>query len=276
MDELNGFTRNDFFEPPHRPHRAEGAPAIGAATEQAYQHDWMRFSQWCAEHDVSELPAHPQAVASFLESEKGTGAGIATLNRRIAAISYMHRSNQLPSPMTHEEASVIRAMIARPKVPTVRRTVQRPSIQIWQEIVEAIGEDTPLELRDRALISLHVSGAFRLIELARLSYAQVRFDRSSAQIHLGRFRSHTARGSSAITIMDDQLLNPVSHLRRWMDACPTPNGSLFRQADGGRISDQPLAESEIALIIAGRAGFCGYDAKAPDGGGLFQIRARPV
>jgi site-specific recombinase XerC len=138
--------------------------------------------------------------------------------------------------------------------------------------VEAIGEDAPEDLRDRALLSLHVSGAFRLVELARLSFAQVRFDRSSAQIHLGRFRSHTARGSSAITIMDDQLLNPVSHLRRWMEACPEQTGSLFRHAGQGRITDQALTESEIAAIIGRRANTCGYDAKAPDGGGLFQIK----
>ncbi|MCB8879594.1 hypothetical protein ACELLULO517_05060 [Acidisoma cellulosilytica] len=269
---MNNFTRDMFFTATEGRTRAEGSSSIGAATEQAYQHDWMRFSQWCAENHESELPAHPRSVSLFLASEKGTGAGLATLNRRIAAISYMHRNNDLPSPMIHEEAPLIRAMIARPKVTTVRRIVQRPSIHIWQEIVEAIGEDAPEDLRDRAILSLHVSGAFRLLELARLAFPQVRFDRSSAQIHLGRFRSHTARGSSAITIMDDQLLNPVSHLRRWMDACPTQSGSLFRHAGDGRITDKPLTESEIAAIITGRANASGYDAKPPEGGGLFQVR----
>lgn len=270
---MNNFTRDTFFIATEGFTPSDNAASIGAATEQAYQYDWTRFSSWCARHNEIELPAHPRAVSLFLESEKGAGAGLATLNRRIAAISYMHRNNDLPSPMAHEEAPLIRAMVARPKVPTTRRVVQRPGVRIWQEIVEAIGEDGPEDLRDRALVALHVSGAFRLIELARLTFPQVRFDRSSAQIHLGRFRSHTARGSSAITIMDDQLLNPVSHLRRWMDACPAQIGSLFRHAADNRITNDAMSEGEIADVIARRAAESGYEAKAPEGGGLFQIRA---
>lgn len=271
-EELDDFSGENFFEPAARQSRAVMPSSVSLTTEQVYQYDWSRFSKWCIENEEQELPAHPKALSRFLQSEKAAGSGMATLNRRIAAISYMHRNNDLPSPLSHEDAALIRAIVAPPKAATRRRLVKKPAIQTWQEIVAAIGDEKPEDLRDRALLSLHVSGAFRLVELARLAFGQVRFDRSSAQIHLGRFRSHTARGSSAITLMDDQHLSPVSHLRCWMDACPLHTGSLFRHTADHRITDQPLSEAEIAAIITDRAKALGYAVKKPDGGGLFKIR----
>lgn len=269
---MNDFSRENLFEPSEQQSRAAVPSSISLTTEQVYQYDWSRFSKWCVDNEEQELPAHPKALSRFLESEKAAGSGLATLNRRIAAISYMHRTNDLPSPLSHADAALIRAIVAPPKSTTRRRQLQRPAIQTWQEIVAAISDEKPEDLRDRALLSLHVSGAFRLVELARLAFGQIRFDRSSAQIHLGRFRSHTARGSSAITLMDDQHLTPVSHLRSWMDTCPHHTGSVFRHTAAHRITEEALSEAEIATIITERAASLGHAVKKPDGGGLFQIR----
>lgn len=266
---MNNYVRDTFFAAVQGRVIGEESTSIRLSTEQAYQHDWFRFSQWCLDNDQDELPAHPKTLSLFLKSEQDAGAGTATLNRRVAAISYMHRNADLPSPLAHDEAQLIREVLTRPKA-RPRRGVQKPSIRLWRDVLEAIPASDLEGLRDRALLSLHVSAAFRLAELARLSAGQVRFDRSSAQIHLGRFRSHTARGASAITLTDDTHLVPVSRLRRWMAASEAADGALFLCCDGDRVTGQPLSEDEIAAIMAARVTATGYLAKGVKSG-LFQV-----
>lgn len=266
---MNKYARESFLAPLEEHALNEMSSSVSSATEQAYQHDWNRFSRWCLANDVSELPAHPKTVAAFLEGEQAAGAGPATLNRRVAAISYMHRNASLVPPLAHAEADLIRAALLRPKAAAPRRAAKRPGVENWRAVMDAVTGQEADALRDRALIALHVSAAFRLLELARLTVGQVRLDRNSAQIHLGRFRSHTARGSSAITVMDDMALAPVSHLRLWMEAGGSRQGSLFHRCSAQGLEDQPLSEAEIGAIMAARARAAGYALRRA-AGGLFQ------
>lgn len=268
---LDQYVRDSFPTVlPGRP-RGEEFSSVSLTTEQAYMHDWGRFTQWCLAHGSAELPAHPRAVLSFLESEKRAGAGMATLNRRVAAINYMHRNIGMPSPLAHEDAQVIRDLLVRPSGLRPRRTPRKRSVDLWQEVLEAIPQSDRRGLRDRALIALHVSAAFRLLELSRLTIGQVRLDRASAQINLGRFRSHTARGSSAITVIDDAPITPVSQLRIWMEACGALSGPLFRRLAEEGVTDQGLTEDEIAAVMTTRILAAGHQPRR-GAGGLIQLR----
>jgi integrase len=268
---LNHYARDTLFTAiPDRPH-GQDFSSVSLSTERTYQYDWLRFCQWCLDHDRVELPAHPATVASFLQGEKETGAGMATLNRRVAAISYMHRNAGLPTPLSHGDAQIIRDFLVRPSARRPRRGAQRRSVDLWHEVLDRTAETELESLRDRALIALHVSAAFRLLELSRLTVGQIRLDRASAQINLGRFRSHTARGSSAITVIDDAPLTPVSHLRAWMETSEALTGQLFRRCTDEAATDEGLGEEEIAGIMTARITAAGHLARRV-AGGLIQVR----
>lgn len=268
---MNHYVRDAFVASiPGRP-RGEELTSVSQTTEQAYQYDWLRFSQWCLEHKHVELPAHPSAVAHFLQTETAAGAGMATLNRRVAAISYMHRAAGLPTPLAHGDAQIIRDFLIRPSSPRPRRGPRKRSCDLWQEVLQATPETEIEGLRDRALIALHVSAAFRLLELARLTVGQIRLDRASAQINLGRFRSHTARGSSAITVIDDAPITPVSHLRAWMEASGALTGPLFRHCAAEGVTMAGLEEDDVARIMAARITAAGHLPKRI-AGGQIQVR----
>lgn len=268
---MNHYVRDTLFTAiPGRP-QGEALSSVSLTTEQAYQYDWLRFSQWCLDHDRGELPAHPETVALFLHAEKAAGCSMATLNRRVAAISYLHRAAGLPTPLAHGEAQIIRDSLVRPSGVRARRGARKRTADLWQEVLAATPETGLQGLRDRALIALHVSAAFRLLELTRLTVAQIRLDRASAQINLGRFRSHTARGSSAITVIDDVPITPVSHLRAWMEASDALTGQLFRHCAAAGVTDQGLTEDEIAAIMLARITAAGHLARR-SAGGLIQLR----
>lgn len=268
---MNTYVRETYLSTLQGQVEGEDRSSVSSSTEQVYQHDWLRFSQWCLENDRTELPAHPEDVADFLKWEMRAGSGMATLNRRVSAINYMHRSLGLASPLVHEEAQAIRDLLLRPAGrSSSRRGSAKRSVDLWQEVLAHIAGDDPAALRDRALIALHAAAAFRLLELARLTLPQVRLDRASAQIQLGRFRSHTARGSSAITIIDDPPLAPVTQLRLWIEEAEVASGTLFRRCAAYEVTAQPLGRDEIAEIMLRRIAAAGHGGKRT-GGGFIQI-----
>ena len=62
-----------------------------AATERAYRSDWADFSGWCGRAGLSPLPATPATVGAYLSARAGE-LKVATLNRRVAAITVVHRT----------------------------------------------------------------------------------------------------------------------------------------------------------------------------------------
>jgi hypothetical protein len=61
-----------------------------AATERAYRSDWADFAAWCGDAGLVELPAEATTVGAYL-ADRADRLKVATLNRRIAAITAVHR-----------------------------------------------------------------------------------------------------------------------------------------------------------------------------------------
>jgi hypothetical protein len=60
------------------------------ATESAYASDWADFSAWCNSAERLALPADPATIGAYLSDRSGI-LKVSTLNRRLAAITAMHR-----------------------------------------------------------------------------------------------------------------------------------------------------------------------------------------
>ena len=59
-------------------------------TRRAYRAAVGRFTDWCAAHRQTALPATPETVAAFLAAEAGRGLAVNTLRLRHAALRYLH------------------------------------------------------------------------------------------------------------------------------------------------------------------------------------------
>jgi site-specific recombinase XerC len=137
-----------------------------AATLRAYASDWRRFEAWCVPRAVSALPASAGAVALFLTAEAQAGARASTISRKSAAIRYMHEINRHPAPTADPEVLALVAGIRR-SIGT--RTVQKAPATVGRLV--AMLDHCPDSLkgkRDRALLALGFSGAFRRSELVAL------------------------------------------------------------------------------------------------------------
>jgi site-specific recombinase XerD len=71
--------------------------AYSANTIRAYRSDFAIFVAWCDARNQPSLPASPKTVADFLRDQSAS-AKSATISRRRAAISRVHRLLKLANP----------------------------------------------------------------------------------------------------------------------------------------------------------------------------------
>jgi hypothetical protein len=84
-----------------------------AATIAAYRSDFGIFESFCRQRGQTALPATPESVAAFLAAQAAIGKRASTLQRRLAAIGYMHKIANMPSPLGAEAIKATLAGIRR-------------------------------------------------------------------------------------------------------------------------------------------------------------------
>jgi site-specific recombinase XerD len=148
------------------------------ATRRAYRSDYECFRAWCAGRGVSTLPATPSTVAGFLAAEAARGCKAATIGRCAAAIGYAHRLADMGPPTNSETVKAT--------VRGIRRTIgaakvrKSPATADKLQAMAASGRRDLKGLRDRAILLLGFSGAFRRSELVALDVTAPRTGRRTA------------------------------------------------------------------------------------------------
>src|SRR4051812_9188319 len=66
--------------------------AVPANTSRAYARQWAAFTDWCAEHGRTELPATGETLAEYVAHLADAGRSPATIEQAVAAIRTAHRT----------------------------------------------------------------------------------------------------------------------------------------------------------------------------------------
>jgi len=143
---------------------------LGLSWLHPYRSDLEHFAHWCAERDLEPVPAAATTVAAYLADHAGVLA-TSTLQRRLYALSALHRAEGLDSPAEAPEVQAVWSGIKRThhmapaqKAATLTKVVAA--------IVAELGERR-IDVRDRALLLIGFAGAFRRSELVALNVEDV-------------------------------------------------------------------------------------------------------
>ncbi len=82
----------------------EGAYAPN--TIRAYKADMSEFIRYCSENSTYALPAAPVDIAKFLQTTMSNGIKSATIRRKVASISAVHRLSNFEDPTKHPEVKL--------------------------------------------------------------------------------------------------------------------------------------------------------------------------
>ncbi len=228
-------------------------------TRRAYRSDWRDFTAWCAENGVSPMPAPPAIVGLNLTARAAT-LKTSTLGRRLTAISQAHRAKGRPLDMRHPAIRETWAGIRRSK-----GTMQRgkaPAVTADLKAMVAELPDTLRGVRDRALLLVGFSGAFRRSELVAVDVDDCEFTRDGLVITLRRSKTDQDGAGRKVGLPygSNPATCPIRSLQAWLEVAGIEDGPVFRSIrKGGRVQDARLSDRSVALIVKRAATASGLD-----------------
>lgn len=235
------------------------AMARSPNTLRAYAADLRDFERYCRRRGVAFHPATSQTVAAYLAFLADQGRRVATLERRLAAISQAHQLAGFPSPTADAHVRSVFKGIRRhhgsapsPKAPIM--------IEDLRAMIAALPE-RPRGIRDRALLLLGFAGGFRRSELTSLTRADVEFCRDGLVVTLRRSKTDQEGEGRRVAIPYGSLPQtcPVRALQDWFDLSGVREGAVFRAVTRTGIVRQALTAQSIALIVKQAATGAGLD-----------------
>jgi integrase len=235
---------------------------IAPATRRAYRTDLDHFQAW-----GGTVPANDTELAAYLADYAGT-LKVATLTRRLAAISVAHEAHRFLNP--------VRSPLVRATMRGIRRehgSAQRQAKPLLRDdlfaALSAMGGSLK-DIRDRALLLVGFAGGFRRSELVAIDCGDIERVRQGLVITLRRSKTDQDGVGRKIGIpLGRSKWCPVAALEDWLDAARIEDGSIFRRVDRHqRVFAEHLSGEAVCLVVRERVAAAGYDAQGYSGHSL--------
>lgn len=246
------------------------AEARAEATRRAYASDWRSFEAWCASRGVPSLPTHPGALGAYLAALDGQGKRPSTIRRAVVAIAGKNRAAGHPSPWGHPTVRDVYHGILRKR--GVRPRKKRALLYEMLSTMVRLMPDDLRGTRDRALLLVGWSGAFRREELVSIHVEHVTFEERGMRILVPKSKTdQIGRGfEKGIHAAKTPAMCPVRALRAWLEGTGITTGPVFRAVDRWGKLGESLGPSAVAEIVKHWAEEAGYD---PDEIGAHSLRS---
>jgi site-specific recombinase XerD len=228
-------------------------------TIRTYRMAWNEFTQFCQERGKPSLPADPATVADYVTALADKGAKVNTIDVKLAAIAFAHRSANVPNPCDFESVRLTMAGIRRAigRNPVKKEPATLAEIEL---MVETLDTDTLKGKRDKALLLVGFAGAFRRSELVALQVEDCRINGTlritirkskTDQEGEGRLKTIPAIGGN---------LCPVAALQDWLDTAEITSGPVFRRMDRhGNLYPDPITAQVVSHVVKQTAQVAGLD-----------------
>lgn len=243
------------------------------ATRSAYDHDFLRFANWCEPLHFESLPAMPEAVALYALSLYRTGKKVATINRILTSISQAHKQQGLPTPIDARVREVVKGI--RRKVGTAQKKALPINVEMLARICDVIPRDM-IGKRDKAILLLGFAAALRRAELTALDFADIETVPEGIVLTIRKSKTDQEQKGRRIGVpfaVTKSDLCPVSALNSWLALARIESGPVFRQlGPQSKVLWYPtkarLSARSVALIIKRRCAAAGYDSRLYSGHSL--------
>ena len=235
----------------HTARYVEAGLSGAANTAKAYAGDLRRFGAWCSEHGLEPLPASVDTLAGFVTHLAEAGKKVATIQRHCAAVSKAHALRGVDSPTDDKKFKVLMEGIARLK--GVRQK-QAPAFTLaaFKRIVKSIDAHSVAGKRDKVILLLGFSGAFRRSEMAALDLEDLRFSEEGLIVDLKKSKTNQLgeHEEKAIFYSPELPLCPIRSLQSWVKVLGRTQGPLFVSLrKNSRLTERRLTDKHLNLIV---------------------------
>ena len=237
-------------------------------TVRAYRADLNCYTRWCEDHGAVPFPAAADQVVNYI-SDLADRYTVATLQRRLAMLSSFHELQGFESPTG---GKLVRTAMDGIKRSLGIRQHQAPAftLEAFQKVILSLDETVNGQLRDKVVLLLGFTGAFRRGELVALDTSDLNFDEEGVLINVRRSKTDQlgAGQLKAIFYASHPGLCPVRTTQRYLqrigeavlvadeaeEAEVTAGPLLLRMRRGDRFGEQRLTDQTVNLIVAKHLG----------------------
>lgn len=231
--------------------RLEGAYA--ASTMRSYRADVEAFETWCTGLGIIPFPAEVDTVCRFLE-DQGSLKAPSTVRRRLYAIRKVHRLLRLPDPTYDEDINLSLRRVRRSKA--VRPKQAKGLTRTYLDRFLDIQPDTPLGLRNRAMLSLGYELLSRRSELVALRNEDLEGrDDGTFRVLIRRSKADPF-GEGRIAFSSQRT---AELLRAWLDLRGPDIPWLFCPVYQGKPVNRDLSTTTVKRLVKHAAKLAGLD-----------------
>jgi integrase len=225
--------------------------AMAPNTVLAYQKQWRKYLGWCSERDRTPIPASRETLLSYLgwldregagEDKDGVprGVSVSTVRIAMAALKRVHRwgGDQAPEWVGGDQ------QITDWLIGFAKRRARDPKYQpkraagarqvIMRALLDALGDERPYAIRDRAILLLGYYMAARRSELANLRVADVRITPEGLEVYVAYSKTDQAGDGNWVAVPANDAhpqYDPVTAVMAWLEQLADAglrDGPLFR------------------------------------------------
>ena len=234
-------------------------------TVRAYKSDFKDFGIFCAKNGFKSLPSDPKIVSLYLTHLSTKDSKMSTLKRRLVSIGVIHKLKGYYLDTKHP--SIIENIMGiKRRKGSVQKGKKPLLINNLKKIINVIDKQKKEEikkLRDRSIILIGFSGAFRRNELVSLDYDDLDFVPEGLKINIRRSKTDQfGEGSTkGLPYFNNSQYCPVVSLQKWIKISKIGSGPLFRRfTKGSNLSENRLTDQTVALIIKEYLNIAGIDS----------------
>lgn len=258
-----GYTDADFTISAAAAERLINAPAEN--TKLAHERDWTEFERWCATQGRVALPATAQTfldyVTHLIEDREPRPLAPASIDRAMGSIRAVHAERGYEDQPGIKPARRVLRAYRRQWVDEGNRARKATPVKVGslRAMVDTCDPETPIGVRDRAILLLGFGLMARRSELAGLDIADIRPGKEGLDVLIKRSKTDQDAKGREVPVLTGQHPEtcPVRATREWivlLAGLGIASGPLFRPIDRhGRIGDDPAAAGHPRARLTGRA-----------------------
>lgn len=219
-------------------------------TQNGYRYDFQGFIAWCEKVKASAVPASTETISLYVTDQLLRGSKIATVRRRLAALTHVHRCLNHPPPVTSEILNLLkgarRLSMEQPRqvAPLTLDNVRTISLLLT-------AEDTGLAFRNRALLVAGFGSALRSSNLASLKLADLEFTEKGLLLRIRRSKTDQEGKGALVGLPHGKHPEtcPVRCLLSWIERRGSFPGPVFTRFDGHPPRDRALQPERISQVV---------------------------
>jgi site-specific recombinase XerD len=188
-------------------------------TLRAYKSDLKIFESFCSNLNLASLPTTPRIISLFI-TELSKNSKFSTIKRKLAAIKVAHKLSgkyiDLKDPIITENLNSIKKQLGtfqKSKKPIMPNDLKLIINEIAKE------HDLKIKLRNKALLLVGFSGAFRRSELVSIEFQDLEFVKEGVKIFIKKSKTdQSGEGmTKAIPYFENTNFCPVLNLSNWIN-----------------------------------------------------------